>query len=393
MTVDHLSARLDLRRSSSTDSIRVGLVTTYPPTRCGIGTFSQSLVEAIESPELEVEVIRLVDDRPGPVGEHHPALEIVPDLPIGIRAAARRLNRCDVAIFQHEYGIYGANDGEAILEMVRLVECPRIVVLHTVLEHPSPRQKHILQQLAAKCHVVTISEAARLRLIGGYGVNSSKVTVIPHGASWHPQPPNPAPRRRLVTWGLLGPGKGLERAIEAMARLRDLTPPPLYQIVGRTHPGVVRSQGFAYRRSLEHLVDRLDVGDMVEFVDHYLENDELYDLVISADVVVVPYDNREQISSGVLTEAIAAGRPVVATRFPHAVELLDNGSGIIAEHDSVSLAGAMRELLTQESTYERCARAAAMRSATLAWDNCGERYTSLVRRVVCEPRAVEPIDA
>lgn len=393
MTVDQLPHRLASSWPSSNGTIRVGLVTTYPPTRCGIGTFSKSLVQSLDASEFEIDIVRLVEDRPGPVADEHPALEIVPDLPIGIRAAARRLNRCDLAVFQHEYGIYGSNDGESILEMVARVECPKVAVLHTVLENPTPPQRHILEQLGASCQLVTLSEAARQRLIGRYDVNPSRVTVIPHGAGWQPRPPNPAPRRTVLTWGLLGPGKGLERAIQAMAKLGDLDPSPRYQIVGRTHPGVIRTDGFAYRRSLERLVDRLDLGHMVQFFDQYMDDDDLYEMVTEADVVLVPYDNSEQISSGVLTEAVAAGRPVVATRFPHAVELLDNGSGFAVAHDSSAVAAAIEELLVDEQTYERCARAASARSATLAWDRCGESYAALFRRLASESRAAEPIDA
>ncbi len=155
--------------------------------------------------------------------------------------------------------------------------------------------------------------------------------VIPHGSQWSATPPPAARPGVLITWGLLGPGKGLERSLEAMVELRDLDPSPQYTIVGRTHPVVARNQGVAYRRRIESMVRDLGIDDMVEFVDRYVADDELYEMVRKSHVVVIPYDNTDQVTSGVVTDAIAAGRPVVATRFPHAEELVASGSGIVVD--------------------------------------------------------------
>lgn len=192
------------------------------------------------------------------------------------------------------------------------------------------------------------------------------------------------PHRKIITWGLLGPGKGLERAIRAVATLRDLDPRPLYQIVGGTHSSVVERSGFAYRRGLERLVTDLGITDMVEFVDRYVDEAELLDMVTKSDVVVLLYDNSEQVSSGVLTEAVALGRPVVATKFPHARELLDHGPGITVDHDSTALAAALHTVLVEPGLYTDMANAAAEASQRLSWNNAAAGNAAIIGSVIAE---------
>jgi glycosyltransferase involved in cell wall biosynthesis len=256
-------------------------------------------------------------------------------------------------------------------------------VLHTVLRRPTTSQRRIIEDLGRRGTLVVLSEAARSSLASGYGIPRSTVVVIPHGAHWSAQPPTRGARRELISWGLLGPGKGLERSIRAMPLLRDLDPVPRYRIVGRTHPAL-QERGVDYRHHLEALVLELGVAHMVRFIDHYLPDDELLKMVAGSDIVVVPYDNDEQVSSGVITEAVAAGRAVVATRFPHAVELLERGAGIVVDHDSAAIAHAIRRFLVDPDTYHRAVSAAADLSPTLSWDASAMRYARLIRSLVPE---------
>ena len=380
--------------ADSLGPVRLGLVTTYPPTKCGISKYSYSLAKAFESidPDIEIEVVRLVPDYPSPSASSETVLEIVPDLPLSMRAAARRLNRCDVVVLQHEFGIFGRGDGESVVDLVQMLRPPVVAVLHTVPAEPSSNQLRVLTALASRCRLVTLSEAARRGLQHHKVARPEDVAVIRHGASWRHVPPLPSARHRLITWGLLGPGKGLERAIAALPRLRDLTPKPIYQIVGRTHPNVARAQGFAYRQSLESLASDLGVEDMVDFVDRYLGESELQGMVQRSGVVIVPYDNREQISSGVLTEALAAGRPVVSTRFPYAEEMLGTGAGIVVDHDREMLAAAIRRLLTEPGLYEACAQASHDMAGELAWPRVAEQYAMFIKETL-EPLAAGSLKA
>jgi glycosyltransferase involved in cell wall biosynthesis len=309
-------------------------------------------------------------------------MEFDPRSPVSIRAAARHLDRCDVVIVQHEYGIFGDDDGEAVLELTELVRSPLVTVAHTVLSEPSKRQRSIITALHDRSCMVVLSEAARSALASSYDIPRSEVVVIPHGSLWAAAPPRTLPRREIVTWGLLGPGKGLEKVIEAMALLRDVEPLPRYRIVGRTHPVVARRYGASYRRKLEQMVSALGVDDMVEFLDRYLDDDDLYQVVAGADVVVTPYESIQQVTSGVLADALAAGRPVVATAYPHAIEMLGAGAGLVVEQDPSAMAAGIRSLLTDDDLYRHAVEMAAVTSSEIAWESGAQRYADLVRSLI-----------
>jgi len=362
---------------------RVGVVSTFPPTRCGIGRFASSMVDALAQfdPGLEIDVVRLVNGRTASPVASRARMEIDPSSPVSIRAAGRHLGSCDVAILQHEFGIYGAEDGAAVLDLATQIDAPKVAVLHTVLPEPTARQRSIIESLSMEATIVVLCESARDLLVSGYSVDDDAIVVIPHGTHWSPQQINHSPRRRLITWGLLGPGKGLERSIAAVAELRDLDPPLHYRIVGRTHPAVAAESGFRYRRSLERLVHSLDLSHVVEFIDRYVDDVELFEMVRRSDVVVVPYDNHDQVSSGVITEAVGMARPVVATRFPYAVEILGSGRGLAVDHDVLSVARGIRELVEDPVSYRDAARAAALKSAELSWDTVAARYSRLIHRL------------
>jgi len=214
--------------------------------------------------------------------------------------------------------------------------------------------------------------------------------VIQHGA-----PANFAPGTRreeagrrpvVLTWGLIGPGKGIEYAIKALSGLRDLHPAPRYIVLGQTHPNIVRHSGEAYRESLQALAADLEVAHLVEFDDRYRDTAEILAEVRAADVVLLPYLSRTQVVSGVLVEAVASAKPVVSTAFPHAVELLAAGSGIVVPHeDPPAIADALRTLLTDRAAAARAAAVARMQARSLTWENVGHRYGELARSLLTVP--------
>jgi polysaccharide biosynthesis protein PslF len=207
------------------------------------------------------------------------------------------------------------------------------------------------------------------------------LVVIPHGtpvSCGAKATPHRNQQRQLLTWGLLGPGKGIEWAIDAMALLHDLRPEPRYVIAGRTHPAVQARDGDRYRDSLLSRAQDLGVTDQVRFDSRYLDAASLRRLVAHAEVIVLPYDSPDQVTSGVLVEAIAARTPVVATRFPHAVELLADGCGILVNHrDPVSIADALRRILTDRTAAASMAAAAGVAARDVGWPDIAQRYLEL----------------
>ena len=359
---------------------RYGFLSTHPPTQCGLATFNSALAASLTAGDATAGIVRVGDRDPsGPdVAHTWPA-----DDPSGWRDAADALNVYDVAIIQHEYGIYPGADGADVLRLMRRLTVPSIVVLHTVLSRPTPRQKSLLDQIVATAGAaVTMTGTARDRLFVGYDVDPSKVTVIPHGAADRVQtPPVRKPKPHMLTWGLLGPGKGIEWAIRALTHLRRLD--PVYTVAGRTHPKVIERHGEAYRASLHRLGAELGVAHAVDYQGIYHDEAALGNLIRSADVVVLPYDSTEQVTSGVLVEAVAARIPVVATTFPHAVELLTDGPGLLVPHKNPrALATAIRKVLTQPSVAAGLTQRAGERSADLRWSAVAARYQELADRLV-----------
>jgi glycosyltransferase involved in cell wall biosynthesis len=301
-----------------------------------------------------------------------------------LRCAVPILERFDAVVVQHEFGLFGGRDGEEIVELVASLRSPvAIVVLHTVLETPSENQRRIVEALASSAdRVVVQSDVARQRLLASYDVDVSGVAVIQHGATANIAPfgPHEHGRRPVVlTWGLLGPGKGIEYAIDALVELRDIEPVPRYVVLGQTHPNIVRRSGEDYRESLQALAAARGVEEMVEFDDAYRKTADVLAEIRAADIVLLPYLSRDQVVSGVLVEAIASGKPVVSTAFPHAVELLSAGSGIVVPHeDSHAIAVALRTLLTDRRTATVAATVARAQAPSLTWETVADCYRELV---------------
>jgi polysaccharide biosynthesis protein PslF len=374
-----------------------GFLSTYPPTQCGLATFSAALLRhlTVQGSGDRAGVVRIVD-AVQPAVYPDVVAQLVNGAPNGAAVAAAALNGYDVAVVQHEYGIYGGRDGEDVLRVLAELSVPAIVVLHTVLSAPSAHQRQVLERIAdAAAAVVVLSRTAALRLSAGYLVDAAKLSIIPHGAlssrrlsppaSFDPfAPPVPTARRPMVlTWGLIGPGKGIEWAIEAFAGLGGLAPAPRYVIAGRTHPKVLERDGEAYRDSLRDRAASLGVSADVEFDPGYRNTEVLMDLVRQADVVLLPYDSTEQATSGVLIEAVAACRPIIATRFPHAVELLADGAGLLVPHrDAAAMAEAIRKVLTQPALAASMTAASRRIAPESEWPAVAESYRRLAGALV-----------
>lgn len=366
-----------------------GILSTYPPTPCGLATFTAALANGLTANGADVSVVRISD---GPPSTSTPVIgELVNGSPASVAACAELLNRSDVAVIQHEYGIYGGVDGDEVVDILEGLRVPSIVIAHTILKDPTPHQRSVLEAVAALAdQVVVMSEAAAQRLCRDFDVDRRKVTTVPHGATI---PTNATVMRggrpTLLTWGLLGPGKGIERVIEAMGSLNDLPGRPRYLVAGRTHPKVLAADGEAYRDARTEQARRSGVADSVCFDAGYRSVSTLTALVQSAAVVVLPYDSTDQVTSGVLVDAIASGRPVVATAFPHAVELLNSGAGIVVGHDDPdALASALRRILTQPRLAGAMAAEARRLAPEMAWPVVAGAYLKLAHGIRAERLAL-----
>lgn len=367
----------------------LGIVSTFPPTVCGIASYTASLVQSLSvrkgAAPPRLGVVRLTDgltpDTGAPVVFNHQTGDKT-----SLRTAAAILSTYDAVSIQHEFGIYGGRDGVEVLDLMSRLEMPTVVTLHTVLSEPTTHQRWIMESICTLAErIVVMSETASSRLVERYGVEESRISVIAHGADPDFAGPSLVTGNRplVLTWGLIGPGKGLEWAIEAFSHLTDLKPLPRYLVAGATHPHVRRDSGESYRQSLNDLTVNLSLEGIVEFDDRYMSRTDLARLVRSTDVVVLPYESAEQVTSGVLVEAIAASKPVVATPFPHAVELLSNGAGAIVPFgDPNRLAEELGQILSDRNARSLMSRRAQELAADWYWPAIGQRFAEMVSGVV-----------
>jgi glycosyltransferase involved in cell wall biosynthesis len=326
-------------------------------------------------------------DEPGAQAGAEVVYELSADRHGAPAIAAEHLNGFDVVVVQHEYGIFGGRDGDQVLEVLRRIRVPVIIVLHTVLSAPTAHQRHVIEEAAALADVVvTMTRTGQRRLRAGYQVDAGKIVVIPHGA-WAGGRPDLTTGRSsrpvILTWGLLGPGKGVEWGIEALPRLRILDPAPLYVVAGQTHPRVLAREGERYRDWLRERAAAVGVADMLRFEPGYLDVDSLRRLVQKADVVLLPYDSHEQVTSGVLIEAVASLTPVVSTAFPHSVELLAGGVGALVPHACPEAIGAaLHQVLTEPAYAAAMVASAAKVAPALHWPAVADRYREVAEALL-----------
>ena len=380
--------------------MRTAIVSTYPPRACGIGTFAADVratllgVDGVE----RVDFVAVVNEPSRP--QRRGLLSTIGQAVRGdyVRTA-RMLGRLDidVVLLQHEYGIFGGLDGEYVLSFAKELAQPLVVTLHTVLSEPTPHQLAVLSELCERAELVIVMTDTAQRLLEGCGACAAeKIRVVPHGAparlTARASVNEPAHRTHeritVSTFGLISPGKGLETAIAALPAIVERHPELVYVIAGRTHPDVAYREGERYRLMLERRVLELDLGEHVEFDDRFLSIDELSDLLAATDVFVTPYRNREQIASGALTFAIAAGCAVVSTPYWYAQDMLASGAGrLVPFDDAAALAEAVCGYLEDAEALAQ-ARAEARRiGSSLAWPAVAEATAAVLREAhVLAPR-------
>jgi glycosyltransferase involved in cell wall biosynthesis len=376
--------------------VRTAIVSTYPPRACGIGTFAADVraalmgLDGVESAEL----VAVLNEPSSP--QRRGLLGTIAQSVRGdyVRTA-RMLGRLDidVVLLQHEYGIFGGRDGEYVLSFAQELAQPLVVTLHTVLSEPTPHQAEVLTELCAEAELVTVMTATALELLVASGACSEeKVRVVPHGAparlvaragAGQDQSRARTDGFRLSTFGLISPGKGLETAIEALPAVLERHPEVVYTVAGRTHPDIAHREGERYRLMLERRVHELGLDANVEFDDRFLSLEQLSDLLAATDVFVTPYRNREQISSGALSFALAAGCGVVSTPYWYAQDMLASGAGrLVPFGDPAALADAVCDYVEHPDTLG-AARAEARRiGSSLAWPAVAEATASVLREAL-----------
>lgn len=373
----------------------IALVGDYVPRKCGIATFTRDLLEALatESPNAAFSAVVMNDT---PEGYHYPPqvrFEVMDRQLSDYQLAADFLNvsQVNVVSLQHEYGIYGGHDGAHVLAMLRSLRMPIVATLHTVLFHPSPGQKEIMEDLGKLCaKLVVMSDRAQGMLHSIYGIPEEKVVKIPHGIPDFPfVDPNfykdqfgVEGQKVILTFGLLSPGKGVEYMIDAMPDVVRKHPDAVYIVLGATHPRIVEEQGEFYRFSLQRRARDLGVEKNVIFHNRYVEMRELSEFLGAADIYVTPYLGEQQIVSGTLAYALGAGKATISTPYWYAEEMLADGRGrLVPFRDSTALAQQVNDLLDNETERHAMRKRAYSYCREMIWKEVARQYMGVFLEV------------
>lgn len=371
--------------------LTIGLVGTFPPRPCGLATFTADMAAALRHAGHCVEVVALVDDDDDPV-DPSVAHRLLRDDVQSCRDVAVALSTSvDVVLIEHEFGIFGGQDGLLLHELTDGLRVPYALTLHTVTGRFSASQRAALERPMRRADAVLVfsDDAAELLRATAPAWGDRRCRVVPHGAPAELYAA-PAPGVRstvgltpadlvVTTFGLLSPGKGIEHAIDAAAALRHVRDDIVYVIAGRTHPEVVRRRGERYREQLQAQVHELGLEDVVVFRDWFHDVDELAALLASSDVFLTPYTDAEQIVSGALSFAVAAGVPFVSTPYRYACELARRGCGLLVPFaDPDAMAAALKEMLTDRALRARLSARAREAGAHMSWPEVGRRTAAVL---------------
>ena len=379
----------------------LALIGNFLPRKCGLATYTTDTFTALKGrfPDLKIDVYAM-DDHPGLYDYPPEVTRSIPDQDrMAYLDAARAIEASGAqAIWlQHEYGIFGGAAGEHILALLDRVSIPVIVTLHTILEKPSADQRRVMDGLLRRCaRVIVMAERGREILERVYGAGGRNIVMIPHGVpdrafvepaslksrfGWEE-------RKVVLTFGLLAPGKGIEVMIEALPAIVAQNPNVLYAVLGATHPNLVKHEGEKYRDGLKALAVELGVDANIEFIDAFLEHDELIDYLQAADIYATPYLNPAQITSGTLSYAVGVGKAVVSTPYVHATEILGDGHGVLVDFgDSAAFAREINALLGSDRNRIRLSERAYARGRTMIWPRLAEvAMREIVQMVAAKPQ-------
>jgi glycosyltransferase involved in cell wall biosynthesis len=377
---------------------KVAFIASFPPRKCGIATFTSDLIRnAAQVGEKSFLPVVLAMENAPLSYDDRVALKIKREAKKDYIAAADYINFSGVTCvsLQHEYGLYGGDAGDYINLVLTKVSPPIVTTLHTILEEPEEALAKQLTTIADISDKVVVMSKRSARMIHEiYHVPEHKVVYIPHGvpdigfvdSKYYKQGLGFADRTVLLTFGLLAQNKGIEYAIGALPRVVDRYPNILYVVVGVTHPEVARSEGEAYRLSLMRLVQDLGLQEHVAFIDRFVSDDELKQLLSAADVYLTPYLVKEQAVSGTLSFAVGAGKAVISTPYWYAEELLSEDRGMLVPfRDADAIGAALEELLDNQSHAYAMRERAYEFGRGMTWSRSGALYWDLFSHYQPQP--------
>ena len=383
---------------------KIAVIGNYLPRQCGIATFTTDLSQSLARELLiEENLVNIAMDDIEQGYNYPPQVKfrIRQDVKEDYFWAADYLNanQYEAAILQHEFGIFGGEDGSNILHMIKFLKMPVMTTLHTVLENPTDGQFKVVKELAKYSDRLIVMNKKAIEILSRvYDIAEEKIAYIPHGIpdstfekpGLHNDLFNLGDRDVILTFGLLSPNKGIESMIKSMPSIVQEHPNAVYVVLGQTHPHVLEYYGDTYRDGLNQLVKDLGMENHVVFHNQFVKIETLVQYIQTSKVYAIPYLNKEQITSGTLAYAVGMGTPVVSTPFWHAEELLADGRGILVPfNDSEEMAKEINYLLTHNHEREVMRFNGYQHGRSMVWREVAKKYLHLIAEIK-EGKHVKP---
>ena len=371
----------------------IAFLSTYPPRECGLATFTQDLIEAMDNNGIIDTNVIAVKNMEGCDYGQKVVAEVGQNERDDYIKTAQKLNDSDInlLVIEHEFGIFGGERGEYILDLVNNLKIPVVTTLHTVLPEPDSKQHFIISTLGEKStKIVTMAKNTKQILQLVYGVDPGKIEVIHHGVPKRQIQSRESLKKKfgyenkqiISTLGLIGPGKGIEHGIEAISKVVKDNKDVLYLILGQTHPAL-KEEGLSYRNKLGELVEKLNLSSNVKFINKYLSKKEIIQCLQLSDIYLTPYLGKDQAVSGTLAYAVGYGRVIVSTPYLYAKEMLSDGRGLLAEFNNPdSLAECIKYILQNPSKKVMMERKTMKIGRTMYWDKVAKSYIEVFLNII-----------
>ncbi len=392
----HKSIHNYLEKGTSDSPVEILFITSYPPRECGIATYSQDLIKALNnkfSNSLTIKVCALESG----ISTYNYPQEVKYTLDTSCAAEYKsiclKINKdpdVKIVLVQHEFGFFKKQD-ESFLQLLSGLTKPVAIVFHTVLPHPDEFLKNKIREITSVCQsVIVMTHISEKILVDDYSLPAQKISVIPHGThlvshlnvKTLKQKYDLSNRKVLTTFGLLSSGKSIETTLEALPAIVEKCPEVVFLIIGKTHPEVVRNEGETYRNSLEMKVKEYKLQDHVIFINKYLDLSELLEYLQLTDIYIFTTNDPNQAVSGTFVYAMSCSCPIISTPIPHAREVLTENNGIIFDfRDSAALAAGVVKLFKNETLRKSMSLSTLQTIVSTAWENSAVGHAVLFTKM------------
>lgn len=372
-------------------------LSSYPPRECGIATYSQDLLGALNNKFQDSFALKVCALESGISDFDYPE-EVKYTLDttdvskyIELAHTINSDNNIQIVLVQHEFGFYQGVGDDAFLQLLYTLSKPVIIVFHTVLPHPDEVLQRKMRYITAACAAVIVMTKDSAKILNvEYGVSMQKINVIPHGThlvlhlskDFLKEKYGLTGKKVLSTFGLLSSGKGIATTLDALPEILRVNPDTVFLVIGKTHPGVVQSEGEKYRNMLEEKVEALQLQDQVRFINRYLPLPDLLEYLQLTDIYLFTSTDPNQAVSGTFSYAMSCGCPIISTAIPHAREVLREDTGILIDFkNAAQLAAGVNRLLIDEPLRIAFSESTLQRIVPTAWENSAIAHARLFQRI------------